>query len=181
MKNFLLRPIPDMSEAYHGTRVERELPDMLTYLKLWSYNTTRLWVIHITLGVLATFFSLLAGALMGDPYIGWARAFAFIAAVSISMLTAFNLGTKSNNVRNAWRMLNSAIIKFNHNIIPKKEVIATYEAGEALIGGVAYTSSGIIYEELAPKIQEQKQKNEKTAEKESDLQQNQNNDEITKA
>ena len=61
---------------------------------------------------------------MGDPYIGWARAFAFIAAVSISMLTAFNLGTKSNNVRNAWRMLNSAIIKFNHNIIPKKEVIA---------------------------------------------------------
>jgi hypothetical protein len=97
------------------------------------------------------------------------------------MLTAFNLGTKSNNVRNAWRMLNSAIIKFNHNIIPKKEVIAAYEVGEALIGGVAYTSSCIIYEELAPKIQEQKQKNEKTAEKESDLQQNQNNDEITEA
>ena len=39
----------------------------------------------------------------------------------------------------------------------------------------------VSFMELAPKIQEQKQKNEKTAEKESDLQQNQNNDEITKA
>ncbi len=151
-----------MSEAYRGTRVETELPDMLTYLKLWSYNTTRLWAIHITLGVLAIFFSLLAAALMGDTYIGWARAFAFIAAISISMLMAFNLGTKSNNVRNAWRMLNSAIIKFNHHLISKNEVIAAYEAGEALIGGVTYTSS-IVYDGLAPKIHDQKQKDEKTA------------------
>jgi len=33
------------------------------------------------------------------------------------------------------RMLNSAIIKFNHHIISKNEVIAAYEAGETLIGG----------------------------------------------
>lgn len=178
MINFLLGgPIPpNMSESYRGTRVDRELPDMLTYLKLWGYNTIRLWAIHITLGVLATIFSLLAAALMGDPYIGWARGFAFVAAVSISILTAFNLGTKSNNVRNAWRMLNSAIIKFNHHIISKNDVIAAYEAGEALIGGVAYTSSGIIYDELSPKTNEQKQKDEKTADKEPNLQENQNNE-----
>ena len=43
-------------------------------------------------------------------------------------------------------MLNSAIIKFNHHIVSRNEVIAAYEAGEALIGGVAYTSGGIIYD-----------------------------------
>jgi len=78
------------------------------------------------------------------------------------------------------RMLNSAIIKFNHHIISKNEVIAAYEAGETLIGGVAFTSSGIIYEELVPKIQEQKQKDEKTPEKETDLQENPNSEDDSK-
>jgi hypothetical protein len=142
---------------------------------LWSYNTTKLWAIHITLGVLATFFSLLAAALTGNSgnsYNEWVRVSAFIAALSISVMTAFNLGTKSNNVRNAWRILNYAIIKFNHNLIQTNEVIGVYEEGESLIGGVTYTTSGIAHEEPAPKIQKQKQNDENKEEKEPNLQKN---------
>lgn len=135
-----------MSEIYRSTRVTRELPGMLEFLELWASNTTKLWAVHILLGVVATFFSLLAAALMGDPYIGWARAFAFIAALSISMMTAFNLGAKSNNTRNAWRKLNAAMLKFNQEIVSKEYVIRAYEEGESLIGGVTFSQAGIQYE-----------------------------------
>jgi hypothetical protein len=45
------------------------------------------------------------------------QIFGFLAAVSISLLTAFNLGAKSNNTRNAWRELNTAVMRFNQNIV----------------------------------------------------------------
>lgn len=165
-----------MSEAYRSTRVEKELPEMLTYLKLWSHNTTKLWAIHITLGVVATFFSLLAAALTGNFDATWTRVFAFVAAFSISMLTAFSLGTKSNNVRNAWRVLNSAIIKFNHHLVQKNDVIVAYEEAESLIGGVTYTTGGINYEELTPKVPKQKQNDETKGEKETKEQGNEKSD-----
>lgn len=37
----------------------------------------------------------------------------------------------------------SAIIRLNANLIDKKEVIQAYEDGEALIGGVSYSSEQI--------------------------------------
>ena len=67
------------------------------------------------------------------------RVFAFIAALTIAFLTAFNLGTKSNNTRNAWRLLNTAILRFNQGILGKNEVINAYESGEALIGGISFS------------------------------------------
>jgi hypothetical protein len=88
------------------------------------------------LGVFATFFSLLAATGFGGGDL--ARVFAFIAAISIAFLTAFNLGAKSNNTRNAWRLLNTAVLRFNEGIIGKDEVINAYESGEALIGGITF-------------------------------------------
>jgi hypothetical protein len=49
------------------------------------------------------------------------------------------LGAKSNNVRNAWRHLNAAVIKFNRKLVDKDYVIAAYEKGEELIGGVDFS------------------------------------------
>jgi hypothetical protein len=128
---------------YKDTRIEKEMPEILQYLNMWGTNATRLRYIHIFLGTFATFFALLAAADFwendnGDNYV---RVFAFIAAISISMLTAFNLGAKSNNVRNAWRQLNSAVIKFNRELIDKDSVIIAYEKGEELIGGVDFSQS----------------------------------------
>jgi hypothetical protein len=142
-RNILLGITPDMSSMYKGTRLEEEYPEMLVYLKLWSSNATILWGIHIFLGVLATFFSLLAAAGIGALLEEHTKVFAFIAAVSISLLTAFNLGAKSNNTRDAWRELNIAAIKFNRGQIGKDKLIKAYENGESRIGGVSFTQSSI--------------------------------------
>jgi len=74
------------------------------------------------------------------------QIFGFSVAVSISLLTAFNLGAKSNNTRNAWRELNTAVMRFNQNIIQKPEVINAYERGETMIGGITFTKDGAARE-----------------------------------
>jgi hypothetical protein len=112
---------------YKDTLIATEMPEMLQYLSMWGTNATRLRYIHIFLGTFATFFALLAAADFNQNQNGYAGVFAFIAAVSISLLTAFNLGAKSNNVRNAWRHLNAAVIKFNRKLVDKGYVIAAYE------------------------------------------------------
>ena len=147
-KDFFFKPIPDATNTYKGTRVDREIPEMLTYLQLWGSNTTKLWTVHITLGVIATFFSLLTASQIGHIDDQYSRIFGFIAALSISLLTAFNLGAKSNNTRNAWRRLNTAILKFNEHMIKKEALIAAYIQGESLIGGVSYSQDRIDRDEL---------------------------------
>lgn len=78
------------------------------------------------------------------------QIFGFLAAVSISLMTAFNLGAKSNNTRNAWRELNTAVMKFNQNLVEKDEVIAAYERGEAMIGGITFSKEKIETGENQP-------------------------------
>lgn len=52
-------------------------------------------LIHILLGISATFFSSLTAAQLSIVANDQAKTFAFIAAVSIALMTAFNLGGKS--------------------------------------------------------------------------------------
>ena len=57
-------------------------------------------------------------------------------------MTAFDLGTKSNNMMNAWRHLNASVIKFNNGECDAKDVIAAYIEGEKLIGNVTFQQQG---------------------------------------
>ena len=131
-----LEPIPD-KDLYKGTRIEKEIPEILPYLEQWGNNTRILWAFFVFLGIFATFFSLLAATGFGGDTLS--RVFAFIAALSIAFLTAFNLGAKSNNTRNAWRLLNAAVIRYNQGIMRKDDVINAYERGETLIGGISFS------------------------------------------
>jgi hypothetical protein len=131
-----LQPIPD-KDLYKGTRIENELPEILTYLEQWGNNTRILWAFFVFLGIFATFFSLLAATGFGGDILS--RIFAFIAALSIAFLTAFNLGAKSNNTRNAWRLLNAAVLRYNQGIMGKADVINAYERGETLIAGISFS------------------------------------------
>ena len=56
-------------------------------------------------------------------------------------MTAFNLGTKSNDMTNAWWKLTAAVIRFNNGLITKKEVIDAYVEAESLIGDVTFDQS----------------------------------------
>jgi len=134
--------IPDSSTLYKDTRVEKELPVILRYLIQWEHMALYLRLTHVTLGVFAIFFSLFAAAQIGSIQNELAKIFAFIAAVSIALMTGFNLGEKSNNVRNAWRELNTAIMKFNSDEkVPKDEVLKAYSGGEKRIGDVSFSRS----------------------------------------
>jgi hypothetical protein len=93
--------------------------------------------------------------------ISWSRVFAFVAALSIAFLTAFNLGARSNDTRNAWRLLNTAVLRFNQGIVQKDEVITAYEKGETLIGGISF--SQVKTEEGSATVAEKGQTNEGTS------------------
>lgn len=132
--------LPDSSELYKDTRIQRELPVILRYLVQWEHMARDLRLVHVMLGVSATFFSLLAAAQIGSIQDEYAKVFAFIAAVSIALMAGFNLGEKSNNVRNAWRELNAAVIAFNSNEkLSEEEVIKAYREGERRIGDVTFS------------------------------------------
>ncbi|HSF50227.1 MAG TPA: hypothetical protein VLA74_05640 [Nitrososphaeraceae archaeon] len=175
----ILRPVPDAEELYKNSRAKEELPEILKILSLWGKNTTNLWRLHIILGITATIFSILAAIgfsstgiipdnlddtnnsteiinaaqkeikQLHDQKVA-SQIFGFLAAVSISLMTAFNLGAKSNDTRNAWRELNAAVLKFNQNIIGKREVISSYEHAETLIGGLTFTKNGISLPGTSP-------------------------------
>jgi Flp pilus assembly pilin Flp len=125
---------------YKDTRIQLKLPVILKYLVQWERISRALRLVHVMLGVSATFFSLLAAAQIGSIQDEYAKIFAFIAAVSIALMAGFNLGEKSNNVRNAWRELNAAVMTFNSNEkLSEDEVIKAYRESEKVIGDVTFS------------------------------------------
>jgi hypothetical protein len=132
--------LPNSMELNKGKRIEKELPDILIYLNHWQNLARILRTLHVLLGVSATFFSLLAASQIGSIQDEYAKIFAFIAAISIALMAGFNLGEKSNNVRNAWRRLNAKVIEFNSNQkLSTEDVIKVYAEAEELIGDVTFS------------------------------------------
>ena len=141
----------ELQSLYEDKRIKEELPELLYFLNLWSVKGRLLRGIHIILGISATIFSLLAATFIQieSPVDGninnyLAKIFALIAAASIALMTSFDLGTKSNNMIRAWRLLNAAVIKFN-NVKEEgdvQKVIENYEKAEEIIGDVTYRDTG---------------------------------------
>lgn len=141
----------EMHLLYKDKRIMKEIPEVLYFLNTWSFKGRLLRGTHIFLGVSATIFSLLAATLIqienpGNDNINnyLAKIFALIAAASIALMTSFDLGTKSNNMIRAWRLLNAAVIKFN-NVKEEddvQKVIESYEKAEEIIGDVTYRDTG---------------------------------------
>jgi hypothetical protein len=130
-------------DAYKDKPIGQKLPDILQYLRRWSAMAIYLRIFHVSLGISATFFSALAATQIGNIDNNITKIFAFIATVSIALMTAFNLGGKSNNTRAAWRHLNAQVMRFNQGACDEKEVIKTYEEAEKLIGDVSYTGAAL--------------------------------------
>jgi hypothetical protein len=98
---------------------------------------------QIVLGLSATFFSILTATTTSIPnFDTYSKYFAFIAAVSIGIMTAFDLGTKSNNMTDAWRHLVAAVVNFNRGLCGKQVVIDAWVESEKTIGDVTYQQTG---------------------------------------
>jgi hypothetical protein len=134
--------------------IAQELPDVVPFFKIWRKKATGFRILHALLGVLSVFFSLLTTTVLqfeGSNWNSYAKIFAFIAAVSIGLMTAFNLGTKSNDMTRAWRKLTAAVIRFNKGLITKEKVIDEYVEAERLIGDVTFDQSLVPTDNGGPK------------------------------
>lgn len=138
--NFFANNRVNIDEVYKDTLIAKDFPEILGYLKTWNMQAAVLRGSHILIGGFATFFSVLTATQIGVSAIDdYTKFFAFIAAISIAFLTSFNLTDKSNNTRNAWRLLNVAVIRYNKGEIDKKGLIQAYDDGEKLIGDVLFS------------------------------------------
>jgi hypothetical protein len=64
------------------------------------------------------------------------KYFGFLAALTVGLSSALDIGSKANRMRRAWRRLNVAIIKFEEKLIGMDELIKIYGESEEIIGDV---------------------------------------------
>jgi hypothetical protein len=115
------------------------LNDINHQLKKWSLQTNYLRLVHALLTISATVSSFLVASKVADqgsvirPYISW---IAFTAAVSVGLLSAFDLGSKANRVRRAWRILNVSLMRYKKGKLPIEQLLEKYFEAEEIIGDV---------------------------------------------
>jgi hypothetical protein len=138
---YFLRIVPpNVMQMYEGTKVDKDISEVIPFFRLWARNAFILWIIHISLGLITTILTISITSLASVSfYTQSIPILAVFAAITAALLTSLDIGTKSNNTRNAWRKLNIAMMKYNQNLFNKEQVINAYEEGEALISGINYT------------------------------------------
>ncbi|MGE5661896.1 MAG: hypothetical protein ACM3X1_06570 [Ignavibacteriales bacterium] len=129
-------------------------PDIKKMLKSWYIISSAPRAIHIFLVIVATVSSLYVAATVGSEKAatggsenqgsvnqlfatpGITAGVALTAAISTALLTGFDVGSKSNRTRRAWRTLNAAVMRYQHWNIDLPKLIDVYEECEAVIGDV---------------------------------------------
>lgn len=116
----------------------KEVPEeIIKQLKVWYSYARILRIIHVFLGLIAVIASVTVASRILDPNSDYMSYTAWIAAIASSILTSLNLGAKSNNMRSAWRILNTAILRFQtEDDFKAKDLNDAYEKGEKTIGDV---------------------------------------------
>jgi predicted ATP-dependent protease len=116
---------------------EDTLKDIETQIKKWKKQAVTLRSVHATLTIAATFCSFLVAAFSSKEDFRTALPFfSFGAAVSIGLLSAFDLGSKANRLRRAWRLIRVQIFRYKQDKVTAETLIATYAMAEELIGDV---------------------------------------------
>ena len=106
-------------------------------VEVWYRGSNILRFLHISLGLIAIVLSITVASKIIDPNDTIFSWIAWGTAIATGLLTSFNLGTKSNNMRNAWRLLNEATIRYeNQKDMTLEKLVDAYRDGEKLIGDV---------------------------------------------
>ena len=58
----------------------------------------------------------------------------FVSALSLTAISTFNMPSKANNLRKAWRHLNKAYYRYYAGIVDINQLVLAYDEGEELIG-----------------------------------------------
>lgn len=118
------------------------LQDIEDKLATWAKMANWLQATLIILGVLAIGCSLFITAFAGSDFLGTnntaIRILAFVTTLFLTLITSFNLSTKANNCRSAWRHLNKALYSYKSKRIDGDALIKAYEEGENILGSVDF-------------------------------------------
>lgn len=100
-------------------------------LNKWNIQARLLRATYSILGLSVIIASVMTGA-------GWVQEkVALLAAIATGALTYYKLETRSDNMRNAWRMLNTAVLRYKtEEDFTIKELNEAYIKGEETIGNV---------------------------------------------
>jgi hypothetical protein len=129
---------------HHDIRTEKVIAEIVEKLKIWDKNTARMGNLIRLLGVIS-----IGGSLFVTTFLGFdeggiyipnlcLKIVSVVSAASLTSISAFNLVTTKNNIRRAWRILNSAYLKYQIGKIRIEELIITYKECEILIGNMAF-------------------------------------------
>jgi hypothetical protein len=128
--------------AVQNQHIEPEVyKAILSRLEVWSKRVDRLSNFLITGGVITITTSLFITAFvgnLGEHEIIIIRVVAFVSALTLTLMTAFNVSKKLSDIRNAWRYLNKAIYSFKNNTIGAEELLKAYDEAENMVGSVDF-------------------------------------------
>lgn len=124
-------PIANPSDAI------REVPaEILKSRASWKFNATFYALSYFFLASASTILSLVI-AVDFKKWHKYFRFFAFGAAIGYGIIATFDLGNKANRTREAWRLLNVAVLRYQREPdFTMRELLDAYYDGEETIGGV---------------------------------------------
>jgi hypothetical protein len=113
----------------------------LELLPVWNRLAMRLQTAYVFLGATSTICSLVVATFTAELSSLALKIVSFAAALAFGLIGAFKLGSKANGARNAWRLLNGAVLAYqedeNYTIHKLHE---QYLAGEQLLGDIEYVA-----------------------------------------
>lgn len=134
---------------------ENEKKEILNHieklLKVWDRIASFLATTLVILGILAIACSLFVTFFADKDNILLIKVCSFTTTLILTLITAFNLSKKANGVRNGWRHLNAAYIKFKAKTIEITDLIKAYEEGEVMLGSVDFNYDTTQLKETASK------------------------------
>lgn len=111
-------------------------------LPVWHKMASQLQTLFVVLGAVATVSSLALAAFAGDIGTIGVKVLSFIPATCLGLIAAFDVGSKANAARAAWRLLNAAVLAYENDMTYTiKELHKQYVAGESLLGDIRFNSA----------------------------------------
>lgn len=125
--------------------VTRDVPQgYRELLPIWNRLATLLQTTYVVLGLLATVSSLVVATFTKELGTPGVKGVSFLLALSIGLITAFDIGAKANAARGAWRLLNAATLAYaNDPSFSIHDLYKQYLAGEALLGDIRYNAPAV--------------------------------------
>lgn len=109
-------------------------------LNVWHSMAVKLHTTVVTFGGLATICSLGLTAFVGTDWMDETliRLLSFLSTLFLTLLTIFNVASKGNNARKAWRHLNYALLLYYSGKLSPEDLAKAKSEGEEILGTVDF-------------------------------------------